>query len=230
MAGRISYYGNIVKDGLVLNLDAAKRDSYPGTGTAWNDISGNGNNGTLNGPIFNSENGGSIIFDGSNDYVQVSNNSTLNSTSGTINIWFKYLLVTGVNNFASLIAKHDPGNSFNGYVIFIQPNGSIGVQIKGAGPTTNISGPSSYQSDLWHNITLTYVSGVSHALYSNGVLFSSGGCVSFSISSQPLRIVDSVDAFWGILSGNVSQVQIYNRALSAAEVLQNYNATKNRYI
>ena len=70
MAGRIAYYGNIVKDGLVLDLDAAKKDSYPGTGTAWNDISGNRNNGTLtNGPTFNSSNGGSIVFDGTNDYI-----------------------------------------------------------------------------------------------------------------------------------------------------------------
>jgi hypothetical protein len=71
MAGRIAYYGGIVTNGLVLALDAAKKDSYPGSGTLWRDISGNGNNGTLtNGPTFNSGNGGSIVFDGVNDYVQ----------------------------------------------------------------------------------------------------------------------------------------------------------------
>ena len=71
MAGRISYYGNIVKDGLVLDLDAAKRDSYPGVGTAWNDISGFRNNGTLvNGPTYNPTNAGSIVFDGASDKVE----------------------------------------------------------------------------------------------------------------------------------------------------------------
>ena len=62
MAGRIAYYGGIVKDGLILDLDAAKRDSYPSSGTVWNDISGFQNNGTLiNGPTFNSSNSGNIV-------------------------------------------------------------------------------------------------------------------------------------------------------------------------
>ena len=86
MAGRISYLGGIVKDGLVLDLDAAKLDSYPKTGTSWKDISGNGNNGTLvNVPTFNSSNGGSIVFDGSNDYV--STNYITNSTAFTYCVW-----------------------------------------------------------------------------------------------------------------------------------------------
>ena len=69
MAGRIAYYGGIVTDGLVLHLDAAKRDSYPGSGTVWRDLSGNGNNGTLvNGPTFDRDSGnGSLVFDGVND-------------------------------------------------------------------------------------------------------------------------------------------------------------------
>ena len=63
MAGRIAYYGGIVTNGLVLDLDAAKKDSYPGTGTSWRNIAGNSNNGTLtNGPTFNSNNGGSIAL------------------------------------------------------------------------------------------------------------------------------------------------------------------------
>jgi hypothetical protein len=88
MAGRIAYYGVIVSNCLVLSLDAAKRDSYPGTGTTWNDISGNRNNGTLtNGPTFNSGNGGSIVFDGTNDYVQTNYDAAL--TDFTACVWFK---------------------------------------------------------------------------------------------------------------------------------------------
>lgn len=63
---------NIVTDGLVLYLDAANTKSYPGSGTTWNDLSGNGNNGTLiNGYIFNSIGNGNLVFDGSNDYVNI---------------------------------------------------------------------------------------------------------------------------------------------------------------
>ena len=71
---------NIIKDGLVLTLDASSQRSYPGSGTTWYDLSGNGNNGTLtNGPTFDSGNGGSIVFDGTNDYV---NGPTTNSVIG----------------------------------------------------------------------------------------------------------------------------------------------------
>ena len=88
MAGRIAYYGGIVKDGLILDLDAAKRDSYPSSGTVWNDISGFQNNGTLiNGPTFNSSNGGSIVFDGVDDYVQCAGSFPL--TSATIITWIR---------------------------------------------------------------------------------------------------------------------------------------------
>ena len=66
----INYNPRIVTDGLVLLLDAGNTKSYPGTGTTWTDISRNGNNGTLtNGPTFDSANGGSLVFDGVDDYV-----------------------------------------------------------------------------------------------------------------------------------------------------------------
>lgn len=72
MAGRIAYYGNIVTQGLVLDLDAAIQGSYPKTGSTWFDISNNGNNGTLtNGPTYSPDNFGSIVFDGVNDYVNL---------------------------------------------------------------------------------------------------------------------------------------------------------------
>ena len=90
MAGRVAYYGNIVKDGLILDLDAAKRDSYPGTGTAWNDISGFQYNGTLtNGPTFNPSNGGSIVLDGANDFINGSilTNLLKGNTTLTLIIW-----------------------------------------------------------------------------------------------------------------------------------------------
>ena len=74
---------NIITDGLVLALDAANSRSYPGTGTTWSDLSGNGNSGTLtNGPTFNSGNGGSIVFDGVDDNISFSGN-TFNYSPGT---------------------------------------------------------------------------------------------------------------------------------------------------
>jgi len=127
MAGRIGYYGGIVKDGLVLDLDAAKLDSYPRTGTSWKDISGNGNNGTLtNGPTFNSDNGGNIVFDGSNDYAPISGpnfftitnpNPSQENKSATFNVapWypvydnFTYEFVCKPTNTATVVAQSTSG-------------------------------------------------------------------------------------------------------------------------
>jgi len=78
---------NISTSGLVLALDAANTKSYPGSGTTWTDMSGNNNNGTLtNGPTFNSANGGSIVFDGSNDFVTLGNQSVLGFTNGIFSV------------------------------------------------------------------------------------------------------------------------------------------------
>ena len=82
--------GKIVTDGLVLSLNAADRNSYPGSGTTWTDTSGNGNNGTLtNGPTFNSGNGGYIQFDGTNDRVDIADANSLDFGTGgfTILVW-----------------------------------------------------------------------------------------------------------------------------------------------
>jgi len=84
----VGYNPRIVTDGLVLALDAGNTKSYPGSGTTWTDLSGNGNTGTLtNGPTFDSANGGSIVFDGTNDYVQVTGSITV--TSATFITWIK---------------------------------------------------------------------------------------------------------------------------------------------
>jgi hypothetical protein len=84
--------GNIVTNGLVLNLDAANPRSYepPFNGTVWNDLSGNGNNGTLvNGPVFSGSNGGFLRFDGTNDYADLPFNNR-SSTVNTVEMFFRW--------------------------------------------------------------------------------------------------------------------------------------------
>jgi hypothetical protein len=222
---------NIVREGLLLYLDAANQKSYVSSSTVWRDLSLNNNSGSLvNGPSFDSANMGSIVFDGSDDYVQVLNNSSLNSTSGTVSVWFKYNSIIGTFGVASLIGKHDVVQSRNGWVIFVDTSGAIGAQIKNNSQSTNLTPTIAYSPNTWNNITLTYSSGVSNGLYGNAIQYSSGSCVTFTMTSQPIRVIDSVDTFWGTMSGNVSIVQVYNRALSSEEVLQNYEALKSRYI
>ena len=99
---------SIITQGLVLALDAADRNSYPGTGTAWTDLSGNGNNGTLtNGPTYNSANGGSIVFDGSNDYVNFSYNSSLNigGLNITLSSWVRPTSLVNLNSGGGIVGR-----------------------------------------------------------------------------------------------------------------------------
>jgi|694.fasta_scaffold05393_26 hypothetical protein len=218
MAGRIAYYGGIVTNGLVLALDAAKKDSYPGSGTVWRDISGNGNNGTLtNGPTFNSANGGSIVFDGINDYVI---HPTINlGTISSWSVWVKYNSLAGEPVILG-------SNSIDYYSLFYFPGGKI-FYVNYGGSLASLSYPTGLLLSTWYNITQTR-SGLTIKVYLNGIDIGtmSGG----SPTSPTIFSVIGAERTGAYFSNiNMGSTLIYNRALSAAEVLQNYNATKGRF-
>ena len=106
---------DIVEDGLVLYLDAGNEESYPGTGTTWKDLSGNGNDGTLtNGPTFSGDNTGGITFDGSNDYVDCGDIDI--TSSFTLSVWFKGN-PTGHGNYCGILNKSN-NNNFGNYGLY----------------------------------------------------------------------------------------------------------------
>ena len=223
MAGRVAYYGGIVKDGLVLNLDAAKRDSYPGSGTTWRDISGNQNNGTLiNGPTFNSDNGGSFVFDGSNDYVNT--NYTPPTSNFTVNIVYK------CNNpvFWAPIWGCEVWNSLTGYIAYFERSGILEFS-RGGGGSIRTSTPTTATA----NYTFTLSSNGAACIYINGILRTSGTITLASSITRPIILSARYDNGGGgpfdIRASTIPYLSIYNRALTAQEVLQNYNATKGRY-
>jgi hypothetical protein len=215
MAGRIAYYGGIVTNGLVLDLDAAKKDSYPGTGTAWNDISGNRNNGTLtNGPTFSSNNGGSIVFDGVDDYTTGSFNQ--NPTQFTINVWVN--LITNNTVGAGIVSTNGTGETGTSF-IFIQMGG--GVKPFQFNTVANTVAPT---LNTWYMVT-----GVQTATQQS--LYINNSLINTSTASGSLGTNYVVSRRWDglYLNARIGSVQIYNRALSAAEITQNYNALKGRY-
>jgi hypothetical protein len=239
MAGRIAYYGNIVKDGLILNLDAAKKDSYAGSGTVWRDTSGNGNSGSLvNGPTFSRDNGGSIVFNGSNQYVSSSVGTTLDigtSVSVTLSCWIKY--TTSATNYTGLVCKATSANPMTGFQMLLYTN-RLSCELASAGtvfigPLTGLLGTTTLNTGQWFNTVLTINRSTNTvSAYVNGVLESSQTNASVSTSnltntSNLLICTERSSTFF--LNGSVSNVQVYNRALGAAEVTQNYNALKSRY-
>ena len=222
---------NIVTNGLVLYLDAANPLSYPGTGTTWRDLSGNNNSGSLvNGPTFNSVNGGSIVFDGSNDYVEI---SPVNASSQfTLNFWIKCIQTgsVGNTNYSGIINKFNGiANQRNRFLLesnfrrfYFQPIiGGVSYDI-----FSNLF--SSIQNQI-SMCSLTYNGSlVTFYLNANNVGSSSLSGILDSSTSKPTIGwgADSADYYF---NGNIYTSQIYNRALSATEIQQNYNATKVRF-
>ena len=215
-------FGNgprVVTDGLVLALDASDRNSYPGSGTTWNDISGNGWNGTFqNGPTFNSSNIGSISFDGTNDRV-----STLFKPSGyrSYFIWVKYNIITGLPAGYSLTGTQEVnaynyiGISNGGY--FYYYFGTNGQEVTGTILNANI----------WYYQGLTLSSDGNARAYLNGSLVSTLASGVGNTATAEFSVGCINQNHW--INGNIASVIQYNRALSASEILQNYNAQKSRF-
>jgi hypothetical protein len=220
------YYGpKTVTNGLVLALDAADKNSYVGSGTTWTDVSGNNNTGTLtNGPTFNGGNGGSIVFDGVDDYVNVPYNASTISfptNNATICVWFKTSTVgDGVGVLVTQRSSSDSG--IQTYIISTRLYADGGST---AGVSSNVIIPNGTISfggivyDKTNSLLKLYVNGV----FDNQVSYT--GEIQ---DTYPIRLGNG--AFGdGPYPGNIYIASVYNRALSATEVLQNYNATKTRF-
>ena len=218
----INYNPRIVTDGLVLALDAGNTKSYPGSGTTWTDLSGNGNNGTLvNGPTYSD---GSIVFDGINDYVSLVDNLG-DPQQFSVSFWCypTELNVNANNNFRRIFLT--PGSSTNTTnVILIEQSANISFRIPG-GSTDNFQASGFSGINQWGYVTCVY--NQSHRqIYFNGVFKSQLAEAGVTVDFGSPQIVDPS---FQIFKGNIAIFKIYNRALTASEVQQNFNATRSRF-
>jgi hypothetical protein len=215
------YSPKIVTDGLVVCLDAANSKSYIGSGTSWNDLSGNNNNGTLtNGPTFSSTNGGSIVFDGVDDYVDLGSNiaSIFSNQAVTILSFAKISSVVSKNNLIS----------FNGAQNFFLPGNRLTTtyQLYWDGSVSWKNGnTSTWTVGQFYQFGWT-IAGTLLTFYVNGIADGTATVSAFSPSSTTRLGFSNAGEY---CTGTVGCTKIYNRAISASEVLQNYNATKKRF-
>ena len=228
-------YEGIVTDGLIFNLDAGFTPSYPKNGTTWYDLGGT-NNGTLtNGPTFNSDNGGSIVFDGVDDYVNCGNQNTLNNMS--FQMFVKVLSNNGgYKAFGG--AKGTGADYDSGFNIDMQASSTgafTNCSIEGGflrvGGGTNFM-TSSVPFGTWSNICFT-ISPTYIQFYLNGIAQYGTARInntSSTIGMNNLVIGARVYSLPNTsINANISTTQIYDRALSVDEVLQNYNVQKGRF-
>jgi len=217
-----SYSPKIVTDGLVLYLDAANIRSYVSGSTIWNDISRGGNNGTLvNGPTFNSANGGSIVFDGTNDYSVIPSTSNLAPGTGdfTYSAWINPSSFLGTYSSTLVVAINGGlwiGKNGSNFVLRAY-NVADYIQY-GVLPTLNV----------WTNITITR-SGTSATLYYNSIPVAVG-TTSQNFVQGTTYIGNDGAISSANFNGKISNTSFYKgKSLSTAEVLQNYNTTKTRF-
>ena len=229
-------YPSIVTDGLVFNLDAGYIPSYPRSGTNWTDLSGNGYDGTLlNGPTFDSGNGGSIMFDGTDAYVRGSSDYSINSTQPfTMEFWanlsayspgFPCLFQIKTNTSFGFIVMVTQSISYSG-INFGSSNSWVRLRNNGNQLSTNI----------WYNIVITYNgngNGTSsnYKMYLNTIQQTLVGSATYVALTQVNNIGTILNGSRGSddWNGRISIVRLYNRELSSTEVLQNYNVNKSRY-
>ena len=216
--------GSIVTSGLVFHLDAGNASSYPGSGTTWYDLSGNGYNGTLGAstaaPTYSNQNGGSLVFDGSNDYVQTPLTGTFSQI--TFDYW-------GFFDDATLSTTSRNESAFGDWTsnrVHWGTRWSVGMHWNVnnawiAVPTTNLRYGWNHFSLIWDN------SASQKLIYINSILSSSEATNgNMVLGDFKIGVATNLNAYY---RGNISNFRVYNRALSALEIMQNFQATKTRF-
>ena len=216
-----NYSPRVITDGLVLYLDAANTKSYVSGSTTWVDLSGNRNNGTLyNGVAYSQTNGGGLVFDGADDYIIIPGNGTLNTSRPTVE-----LVTTVSTNNGNVIAQGQYGSNW-GFGVGVKPGGIM---------ARNNNGDANYSisnSGVVH-VAVTW-DGSGNEYYKNGQYL---GRTTSNYSPNPGGDVTIGGVRAQVPSQNLAEfanstvniVRIYNRVLSANEILQNYNSIKTRF-
>lgn len=222
----IVYNTSIVRNGLVLHLDAANVKSYPGSGTSWNDLSGNGNNGTLtNGPTYDQAH---FTFDGANDTVDCGPVSQIGSalTSLSVSVW-----VYPTSASTRMILENGTSHTTNTFYLTQENSSYFTFEVYGTNYDV-VYANYVYQLNTWYNLVGVWESNSRVNLYTNGVLTNGtrDGAVQSSVRDGNTNLfVGSRAGSQYFYSGKINQPMLYNRALSVSEIRQNFEATRRRY-
>lgn len=207
------YNPSIVTDGLVLCLDAANTRSYPGSGTTWNDLSGNGHNGTLlNGPTLSLDGINCFVFDASNDYVNL----------GSISLTGSISVIAWIKLNAGATFQHIVDSSDNSWHLAIS---NTNRPYLWNGTTWSNSG-TQLSYNRWYMIAGTYDTTTLSYYVDDSLSYSLSHSDSITTNNVNIGRWQSGGRY---LNGKIGNVFIYNRALSADELARNFNATRGRY-
>ena len=222
----VGYNPSIVSDGLVFYIDAANTRSYSGSGNTANGLVGGIGATLINGVGFGSTNNGYFIFDGTDDYIAASGtNFPLSNSPRTLNIWYYTKTSTWQGNINNLFwygtasGRQSFGVDFNTY-----------PEMEFYSWADDVNWNTTRPQEGWKNLQITYDGDLSLKVYEAGILVATKtfGAQLNTVLSSNVQI-GAITYVPGYFDSNISQVSMYNRALSATEIVQNYNATKRRY-
>ena len=228
----------IVTDNLFVHLDASNASSYPGSGSTWTDLTGNGNDATINGATYSATDGGIFDLDGINDNIQIPHVSSLSlstSVQRTIQVWVKIDALPALNVQVPIIGKLSNSFAFDGYWAGMFSNGGVIRCVTNGTAVQRISNSTLTVSiNNWYMFTfMSRITSTSNTtkVYINETEYitAAHGTDGYS-ESNPLYlgfIGSGVSSQY--LNGKIGACYFYTDGLSAAEVSQNYNATKSRY-
>ena len=214
----------IVTSGLQLYLDAGNTSSYPGTGTNWTDLSGNGRHGTLtSGPTYSATNRGSIVFDGSDDFVQCSGSLTV--TAATFVIWLR---------------RNGSQGSFDG-IMYSRSTNATGISFFGTTNKISYTWNNAVNTYTWDSgltipdltwcmvaVSVTSTSATAYLCQSSGITSATNTVSHTSTVLDDVKLAQD-DLGGRFFNGRISVAMIYDRALSADEITQNFNALRGRF-
>ena len=215
----------LVTEGLVLNLDAGNAASYPGSGTSWTDLSGNDRNGTLTGgPTYSSADGGSIVFDGTNDFVQCS--GSLTATAATFVIWMR---------------RNGPQDDFDG-IIYSRSANATGLSFFGTTNKISYTWNNAVNTYTWDSgltipdltwcmiaVSVTSTAATAYLCQSSGITSATNIVSHASTTLDDIQLAQDDQGAARFFNGSIAIAQLYNIALSAEQVSQNFRADRARF-
>ena len=219
---------DIITDGLALAVDAGSTRSYPGSGTTTTSLVSSNIGSLINGVGFSSDNGGTFTFDGVNDFISFDTTLTFSSANLTSVTWVKLDSYPSQNSTIGF----SPDSGTAGFRMYSISATSFGVWTRHGtgGGVTAIATNNGIPLNEWVQVTFV-LNGTNGIIYKNGVAILSGTFTQTpnALSSSPVWLSRYSGGGY-VLDGKTASALLYNKALTAAEVLQNYNAQKNRFI
>jgi hypothetical protein len=225
-----------VTSGLLIDLNAANPNSYPGTGTTWIDLAGGDDTATLtNGPVFDTATGSGFIHDGVNDYTNIANRTALQpaiSSCSTMIAWAKVIAPTA--NDGIMGKMYGSSGGYDGYALLLSGTNGVTLKMNGSNvDQTTASGNNVYTTGVW--TMFTYVacpaggSGNPNKVYINSTLTinSSNSEASFPSPTAPIQLANGVQDGTGYGNIKIGAFAFYNRALSAQEIADSYDYYSN---